>query len=267
MAPNGIPNCKGPAAENNTLPSLLCKKRGRYLPTRPVTDVKRVSVVSRADSCWKSYIPDKMIRSDRATLLRALNPANKTCLNDEQMSDVCSVFANENQVPIIDSLWTTQSINSNNKERQAEYLERINRCIADRSVLTRMVLFPLFADEHWSLIVLFYRPLTDNWCYFHLDSATGTHTEVRTDVLSRLSTILNGGQPEAFPLSKKVPQQNDDWQCGHFVLMNGSMLLSFRHDDNRRDYESALSRHINGGLLSSSHRNIRIFARDIANLI
>lgn len=206
-----------------------------------------------------------MIRSDRDALLRALNPSNKIRLNDEQMSDVCRVLVNENRVPIIDSLWTTLFINSNNKERQVEYTERINRCITDRSLLTRIVLFPLYADEHWSLLALFHRPLTDNWRYFHLDSATGNHTEVCVDVLSRLSTVLNGGQPEAFRLPKKVPQQNDDWQCGHFVLMNVCMLLSFQHN-NHQDYESVLSRHINSELLSGSHRNIRSFARDIANL-
>lgn len=207
-----------------------------------------------------------MIRSNRETLLQALNPSNKIRLNDEQMSDVCRVLVNDTQVPVIDSLWTTQSLDTNNRMRQADYLERIKRRIDERSPLTKMVLFPLFDDEHWSLLVLFYRPLSDNWRYFHLDSAEGNHTEVCTDALTQLSTILNGGQPEAFRLPKKVPQQNDNWQCGHFVLMNVCMLLSFRLGNENQDYERALSRHINSELLSSSDRNIRSFSRDIINL-
>lgn len=207
----------------------------------------------------------KMKPADKASLLYALKPVNKTRLNDQHMSDVFRVVPNERKVPIIDSLWTTQLLTNGSVAKQDEYLERI-RPIMD--ALPNLVLFPLFDDEHWSLLALIYRPVVANWCYLHLDSSGTTHIEHRTALLSRLEPILRGGLPVPFvmPKNKKVPQQTGEWECGHFVLMNSRMLLSLECPPHQ-DYETSLSRYLIKELLSSSSRNLRAFIKDIIHLV
>lgn len=206
-----------------------------------------------------------MLLSDRQCLLDALSPVNKTRLDDQNMLDVWSALNRGIRIPIIDSTWTTQLLGNPNQERQREYLERIRVVITgvtDNSQ-SPLILFPLFEDEHWSLLVLIRRTST-LFHYFHIDSSQPNHTAYCASLLDRIRPLLTG--TGLFVLPKDVSQQAGDWECGHFVLMNIQMLLDLGCSNDAR-YEESLRRHLTNNMMKCSIRNIKVLAADVAGFL
>lgn len=80
------------------------------------------------------------------------------------------------------------------------------------------VLFSMYEDEHWSLMV-FYIQSDGLLCAYHYDSLVGCHADLARRVIEAL--VYLSMIPRECELRRlgNYPQQNSDFECGYSVLM------------------------------------------------
>lgn len=204
---------------------------------------------------------------DRVSLVHNLNPNNKIRLNDENMTDALNIKKGNRAICIFDSQVVSQALNHNNQGMRQFYRDKIYQelCRLGRSPL---VLMPLFHDEHWSLAALITLQPNRGCFALHFDSSGETNTECFLSLLAMLRG-LGPAAPDWLPyvLPKRVPQQKGTWQCGHFVLMNADMMMSYLESNRATFNADTLDSHLRREIMSSSDRNIRAFTRDITALL
>lgn len=205
---------------------------------------------------------------DRESMIMNITPANKTRLTDANVMDILSLFCRgRNDVLVIDPQWSTQFLSNGHVDRREYYSGRIGEAFRSINQFPSIVLMPLFIAEHWSLLVLV--ALSDTvYHHFHLDSSQPDHTPYCVTIINAITRIIDnqGGVLVKLALPCKVPQQNSDWQCGHFVVMNASMIITSL-DGNQPLSLASLTRHLRQNMLSSSHRNIRQFAIQVNTML
>lgn len=203
-------------------------------------------------------------------MLGRLNPRNRERLTDEDMATVITRMNREGLVTTFDPLWITNAMEHQSEERRRFYHAKVANAI--RSSNSVILLFPLYEDEHWSLLVLFAVGVaarredgTVNYMqHFLLDSAS-RHDEYAQTVLVH----FNLDHTTVYELPKKVPQQKSDWECGHFVLMNLSMLIEYCRGLTAQTPLTleSLRSHLLREMMAASQRNIRAFAQRIIDAI
>lgn len=210
-----------------------------------------------------------MMLIDRDSVITNITPANKTRLNDGNVMDILTLVCRDrNDVLVIDPQWSTQFLTNGNADRRLYYRDRITNALSGIIHFPSIVLLPLFADEHWSLLVLV--TISDTvYHYFHLDSSQPDHAPYCDTMVDAITSLLDNraGMLVKFDLPVKVPQQRGDWQCGHFVVMNASMIVSSLNDGTQPLSMASLARHLRQNMLTSSYRNIRQFALQVTTML
>ena len=196
---------------------------------------------------------------------RRLNPRNKERLQDVDIMRILTHMNKAMVTTVIDPLWITNAMTHEVESRRLLFQSKVTEAI--RTSKLPVLLMPLYDDEHWSLLVLFSGTMQHRddgtvpyTSYFLLDSAS-RHTEYSLTVLSwfALDALVE------YRLPKKTPQQTGDWECGHFILMNASMMIDFcqNYAEKPGTLLEILRRHLLSQMMSASYRNIRAFSQDI----
>lgn len=208
---------------------------------------------------------DKEIKlHDKSSITFRLNPGNETRLDDHNMLDVFRVLNQKECALVIDSTWITQMISNGNVLKQEEYRQRILTSITTSLATRPLLLLPLYDDEHWSLVVIITEKGPGNYRYFHLDSGMPGHSGFCDSVLEKLAITTGESRVNLF---LEVPQQEGEFECGHFVLMNAAVIISFFENEVRVLGDESIRKHLQKEIITPSTRNMRSFEKKIANLI
>jgi hypothetical protein len=102
-------------------------------------------------------------------------------------------------------------------------LESLRREI---SLATKIMLMPLWYEEHWSLMI--YLPSLNQW--LHCDSLTGRHRRYVTHLQKHLHQLNLCDMTNIQCLSyESLSQENNPYECGQLVLFYIFVILKNAH--------------------------------------
>ena len=190
-------------------------------------------------------------------ILRQLeNHSGATLLNDTTIVNVLHLLywlRGTQPITFIDPLAIPRLFK---QERIAQF---IRRAIGPGSGAA-LVLLPLVRDNHWSLLV-FVPPLR---VYLHFDSLGAYHY----GYAQRVREALDGGtrRYSELPFHREgTSQQEANWECGFFVLMNALMLINMRAES--LACEESLRAYLRRHIPSVRESNIRRFADKVYDIV
>jgi len=124
-----------------------------------------------------------------------------------------------------------------------------------------LVMLPLVRDHHWSLLV-FVPPLR---VYMHFDSLGAYHY----GYAQRVKDALDGGDDQRYselPFHREgSSQQESNWECGFFVLMNALMFINMPAEC--LGCEESLRAYLRHHIPSVREANIGRFANKVYDII